>query len=51
MYGRRTPLIHIRGAMTGAFYRDNILVPIVKGYADHFGPDLTLVDDNAELEL
>ena len=29
MYGRRMLLVHVRGAMTGASYRDNILTSIV----------------------
>ena len=46
MYGRRTPLVHVRGAMTGEFYRENILTHCAK-YAGHIGPDFTLVDGNA----
>lgn len=47
MFGRRTPLVPIQGAMTGRKYRDDILEPIVAPFAEHHAEEFTLMDDNA----
>lgn len=47
MFGRRTPLVSIEGNMTAAVYENNILQPIVSGFAETVGEGFTLQDDNA----
>ena len=47
MFGRRTPLVPIEGNMTAAVYENNILQPIVSGFAETVGEGFTLQDDNA----
>ncbi|KAJ8886083.1 hypothetical protein PR048_012290 [Dryococelus australis] len=47
MFGQRTQLIPIQGHMAGLVYRDNILQPVVTGFAATLGQSFTLVDDNA----
>ena len=46
MFGRRTPLVPIKGNMTAAVYENNILLPIVSGFAETVGEGFTLQDDN-----
>ncbi|KAJ4431885.1 hypothetical protein ANN_20491 [Periplaneta americana] len=47
MFGRHTPLVSIEGNMTAAVYENNILQPIVSGFAETVGEGFTLQDDNA----
>ncbi|KAJ4447336.1 hypothetical protein ANN_09340 [Periplaneta americana] len=47
MFGRRTPLVSIEENMTAAVYKNNILQPIVSGFAETLGEGFTLQDDNA----
>ena len=47
MFGCRTPLVPIEGNMTAAVY-NNILQPIVSGFAETVGEGFTLQDDNAQ---
>ena len=47
MFGRRTPLVPIEGNMTATGYENNILQPIVNGFAETVGEGFTLQDDNA----
>ena len=37
------------GSMTALRYGDNIIVPIVEPYAENFGPDFILMQNNATI--
>lgn len=47
MFGRRTPLIHIPQTMTGNFYENNIIRPIIYPLRAEFGENFIFMDDNA----
>ena len=42
MFGRRTPLVPIPGNITAAVHENNILQPIVNGFAETVGEGLIL---------
>lgn len=47
MFGRRTPLIHIPGTMTGAYYLENIINPVIIPMGNELGAQFIFMDDNA----
>lgn len=47
MYNRRTDLIHIPGTMTGQYYLQNVIDPIILPLRNEIGEHFVFMDDNA----